>query len=327
MTQQNHGLIDVQHHHYPPKFLAERREALIKYSPGFSHIVDWTPSVSLEEMDRSGTAASIVSMGPPGLWLGDVEQSRRFTMVINEYGAEMVRDHPQRFGFLAALPLPDIDFSLKQIEYAYDVLKADGIGLMSNYANRWPGHADFAQVFDELNRRKAVVFVHPTTSSFTANLLPEPAPPIIEFLFDTTRAVTNLLYSGTLARCPDIKWIFPHGGGTVPFLADRIAMWARAMKNDPTLKARIPNGVEYELKRLHFDVVSVCNPVSMAALLKFVPTTQLLFGSDMPFIPITQARHELEEMRTMMTEAEMHEIECGTAYRLFPRLNPATKAS
>jgi len=319
MVASNGGMIDVQHHFYPPKLLAERREALIRYSPGFAHVVEWTPARSIEEMDRSGTAASIISMGPPGLWLGDLEQSRRLTAIINEYGAEMVRDNPRRFGLLAALPLPDIDFCLKQIEYAYDVLKADGIGLMSNYDAKWPGHPDFAPVFDELNRRKAVIFVHPTTSKFTEKLLPEPAPPIIEFLFDTTRAVTNLLYSGTFARCPDIKWIFPHGGGTVPFLADRIGMWAHAMRNDPTLKSRIPNGVEYELKRLYFDTVAVCNPVSMAALQKFVPTSQMLFGSDMPFFPITHAQAELDTVRSLMTEAEAREIESGTAHRLFPR--------
>lgn len=320
MTVQNSGLIDVEHHFYPPKFLAERREALIKYSPGFPHVVEWTKSRSLEEMDRSGTAASIVSMGPPGLWLGDLEQSHRLTMVINEYGAEMVRDDPGRFGLLAALPLPDVDFSLKQIEYAYDVLKADGIGLMSNYDNRWPGHADFAPVFEELNRRKAVIFVHPTTARDVGDLLPEPAPPILEFLFDTTRAIASLLYSGTFARCPDIKWIFPHGGGTVPYLVDRFVMWANAKKNDPTLSARIPNGVEYELKRLYFDVVSVCNEVSMAALLKFVPTTQLMFGSDMPFVTISHGKRALDTVRPMMSETEFHEIEYGTAHRLFPRL-------
>lgn len=322
MAVQIDGMIDVQHHYYPPKFLAERRESLIKYSPGFSQIVNWTPSQSLEEMDRSGTAASIISMGPPGLWLGDLEQSHRLTMVMNEFGAEMVRDHPHRFGLLAALPLPDIDFSLKNIEYAFDVLKVDGIGLMSNYDSKWLGHQDFQVVFDELNRRKAVVFVHPTTSKHTASLLPEPAPPIVEFLFDTTRAVVNLLYSGTFARCADIKWIFPHGGGTVPFLADRIGMWANAMKEDPTMATRIPNGVAYELKRLYFDVVSVCNPVSMAALLKFVPTTQLMFGSDMPFFTIAHAQRELDNVRSMMSETEVREIEYGTACRLFPRLCP-----
>jgi len=139
-------------------------------------------------------------------------------------------------------------------------------------------------------------------------------------MFDTTRAIASLLYSGTFARCPDIRWIFLHGGGTLPFLAERIGMWARAMENDEGLQARIPNGVEHELKRLHFDVCSVCNPASMAALLQFIPSTQLMFGSDMPFFPIAKARREFESVRSMMSGDQIRDIENGTACRLFPRL-------
>jgi predicted TIM-barrel fold metal-dependent hydrolase len=271
-------------------------------------------------MDRTGCAAAVLSSGPPGVWLGDREQSHRLTNFINEFGAEMVRDHPKRFGMLATLPLPDIDFSLRQIEYAFDVLKVDGIGLMSSYDGKWPGDPSFAPVFDELNRRKAVVQIHPTAGSHTQNLLPEPAPPIIEFMFDTTRAITNLLYSGTFARCPDINWIFLHGGGTLPFLADRIAMWARAMKNNPALMERIPNGVEHELKRLNLDICSVCNPVSMASILKFVPTNQLMLGSDMPFYSIAAVKNDFDGVRSQLTPAQVRDIEYGTAARLFPRL-------
>jgi 6-methylsalicylate decarboxylase len=320
MTAKHGGVIDVQHHFYPPKFLAERREALIKFSPGYAHIVDWTPQQSLDDMDRNGCAAAVISAGPPGVWLGDIEQSHRLTQIINEYGAEMVRDHPRRFGFLATLPLPDVDFAMKQIEYAYDVLKVEGIGLMSSYDGKWPGDPSFAPVFDELNRRHAVVQIHPTAGKHTHGLLPEPAPPIIEFMFDTTRAITNLLYSGTFARCPNISWVFLHGGGTLPFLADRIGMWARAMKNNKSLMERIPNGVEHELKRLNLDICSVCNPPAMAAILEFVPANQLMLGSDMPFYSISVIRKDFEGVRSMMTPKQIADVEYGTAARLFPRL-------
>lgn len=163
----NREMIDVQHHLYPPKFLEERRAALLKFSPGFAHIVDWTPRQSLEEMDRTGCSAAVLSAGPPGVWLGDREQARRLTMIVNEFAAGMVRDDPGRFGMLAALPLPDVDFSLQHIAYACDVLEADGIGLLSSYDGKWPGHPDFAPVFDELNRRKAVVQIHPTAGRHT----------------------------------------------------------------------------------------------------------------------------------------------------------------
>jgi predicted TIM-barrel fold metal-dependent hydrolase len=271
-------------------------------------------------MDRTGCAAAVMSSGPPGVWLGDREQSHRLTQIINEFGAEMVRDHPTRFGMLATLPLPDVDFSLRQIEYAFDVLNVDGIGLMSSYDGKWPGDPSFAPVFDELNRRKAVVQIHPTAGKHNHGLLPEPPPPIIEFMFDTTRAITNLLYSGTFARCPNINWIFLHGGGTLPFLADRIAMWARAMKNNKAMMERIPNGVEHELKRLNLDICSVCNPVSMASILKFVPTNQLMLGSDMPFYSIAAVQKDFGTVRSMLTRDQIDDITYRTATRLFPRL-------
>jgi predicted TIM-barrel fold metal-dependent hydrolase len=320
MTEQSGKFIDVQHHLYPPRFLAERREALLKFSPGFPHIVAWTPEQSIEDMDRNGCSAAVLSAGPPSVWLGDVEQARRLTSFINEFGAGLLLKYPTRFGFLATLPLPDVDFSLRQIEYVFDSLHADGIGLMSSYDGKWPGHPDFALIFDELNRRKSVVQIHPTAGTHTQGLLREPAPPIIEFLFDTTRAITDLLYSGTFARCPDIRWIFLHGGGTLPFLADRIGMWARAKKNDAALMARIPNGVEYELKRLYLDVCSMCNQVSMAAILKFTPSNQLMFGSDAPFFSIAEALEEFKGVQSILTEPQIKDIQYNTAASLFPRL-------
>jgi predicted TIM-barrel fold metal-dependent hydrolase len=319
MPEKNSRMIDVQHHFYPPKFLAERAEALIKFSPGYAHIVDWTPQTSLDDMDRNGCAGAILSPGPPGVWLGDRAQSHRLTEFLNEFGAEMVRDHPTRFGQLATLPLPDIDFSLKQIEYACDVLKVDGFSFLSSYDGKWPGDPAFDPIFDELNRRKAIVNIHPTAGKHTHGLLPQPAPPIIEFMFDTTRAITNLLYSGTFARCPDITWLFLHGGGTLPFLADRIAMWARAMKNNKELMDRLPNGVEHELKRLNLDICSVCNPPAMAAILEFVPTTQLMLGSDMPFYSTADIQKDFEGVKHMLTPAQTEDIEFRTATRLFPR--------
>lgn len=315
-----HRFIDVQHHFYPPKMLAERREALVAFSPGFANIVNWTPATSIEEMDLTGTSAALISMGPPGVWLGNLEQSHRLTTIMNDFGAEMVRDNPSRFGLLATLPLPDIDFSLRHIEYVFDDLGADGIGLMSNYDSKWLGHAHFLPVWEELNRRKATIFVHPTSSNHFEGLLPEPSVPVMEFVFDTTRTIVNLLYSGVLARFPDIRWIFAHGGGTIPFLADRIALWQGAMKNDESLQKRVPNGVAYELQRLYFDVASVTNVPAMAALKAFVPTEQMMFGSDMPFLPISRGQEELEALKSMLDEADMANIAHRTAERLFPRL-------
>jgi predicted TIM-barrel fold metal-dependent hydrolase len=188
-----------------------------------------------------------------------------------------------RFGVLAALPLPDPDGCLREIEYASDTLKVDGFHLLTSYGNRWPGHPAFAPVFapvfDELNQRKAVVFVHPTAPNCCVGLQPGVAPSIGEFPFDEVRAVMSLLYSGTLSRCPDVGFIFTHAGGAVPVLAARMEQQLRHKE----VAARVPRGVAYELKQLYFDVAnSTINRSAMAALSLLVDPTQILFGSDYP---------------------------------------------
>ena len=183
----------------------------------------------------------------------------------SECAANMVSKYPGRYGVLAALPLPATDASLKEIAYSLDTLKAEGIGLLSNYDDKWLGDPAFAPVFDELNRRKAVVFVHPTASNCCTNLVPDVPAPLLELLFDNTRAVASLIYSGTLNRCPDIKFVFTQGGGALPMVADRLATLARRNKK---MAERVPKGVEYELRRMYYDVASVTNEPSFVALEK-----------------------------------------------------------
>lgn len=164
---------------------------------------------------------------PQCVWFGDVQAARTLARKCNEYLAQLVRDFPDRFGFFAAVPLPDTEGSLQEITYALDTLKADGIGLMTNYGDKWPGDPAYAAVFDELNRRHAVVFVHPTPPNCCKNLVPHVPTAFTEFPHDTTRAVTSLLYSGSLARLRDIHFIFCHAVGTIPMLAGRIAELGR----------------------------------------------------------------------------------------------------
>jgi predicted TIM-barrel fold metal-dependent hydrolase len=216
--------IDVHHHIYPPKFMAANlanmeAQAQLNGSP----FTKWTPRYSLDQMDQTGVATAMGSITSPGIWYGDVEEGRRNARECNEYGAMLVQDYPGRFGVFAAVPLPDTEGSLREIEYAYDTLKVDGIGLLTSYDNgKLLGHAQFAPVFDEMNRRKAVMFVHPTLTC-CADLGQHVLPLSIEFPADTTRTIADLIYSGTLIRCPDIRFIFSHGGGTVLMLISRLA--------------------------------------------------------------------------------------------------------
>jgi len=307
--------IDVHHHVYPPFYLErERARILHVVQTDPAAILAWTPQRAIEEMDANGVATAIVSL-VPGVWFGSVDEGRLLARAYHDYAARMVVDHPGRFGFFAALPLPDIEGSLTELAHALDVLKADGVVLMTSYGDKWPGDKLYDPVFKELNKRKAVVFFHPTAPNCCVGLNDGVAPAATEFLFDTTRAITSLLASGTFARYPDIRFIFAHAGGATTVLADRIdAYFARK----PEFKQRLPHGALYELKRLHYDVTSSVNPRSIAALANLVPVRQMLFGSDYPVLPIAATAGPLDAFD--MPAAAKQMINRDNALALFPRL-------
>jgi len=275
--------IDVHHHILPPNYVRAVGDDRIGPLIVAGKTPEWTPQHSIEAMDRNGIEKAITSISSPGLWFGDVAATRALTRECNDYAAQIRNDHPGRFGVFASLPLPDIEGSLREIAYALDELKADGIGLLTNYDGKYPGDPAFAPVFDELNRRKAVVYFHPTQASCChAHALAIPAA-TLDFPFDTTKAITSMLFSGTFARCRDIRFIFSHAGGTVPFLAERIAR----LEVRPEFRAHVPDGVMFELKRLFFDTALSANKLAFSALLQLVAPDKVLFGSDYPFAPET----------------------------------------
>ncbi len=199
--------IDVHHHILPPDYVAAVGDDRIGPLILAGRTPEWTPAMSVEAMDRHGVATAVTSISAPGLWFGDDEESARLARLCNEYAAGIRRDHPGRFGMFASLPLPDVDASLAEIEHALDTFEADGIGLLTSYGDRYPGDPAFAPVFDELDRRGAVVYFHPTDAP-CSQCLPEIPAATLDFPFDTTRAVVSLLYSGTFARCRNVRFIF-----------------------------------------------------------------------------------------------------------------------
>jgi predicted TIM-barrel fold metal-dependent hydrolase len=308
--------IDTHHHPYPPAYIAATGDILKHTTHAFyDRLTRWRPDQAIEAMDKGGIALSVLSIATPSVWLGDAARSRKLARDCNEYAATMQSDYKGRFGHFATLPLPDTDGSLREIEYAFDTLKADGIALTTNYADKYPGEEAFAPVFDELNRRKAVVYFHPTAASFAFNRVKDIPPPTIEFPFDTTRTITSLLFSGTLSRCPDIKWIFSHGGGALGMVANRLAGLAR---NRPELAARVPAGVKQELSRLYLDVVGVTTPGALQAVLDVVPMSNLLFGSDFPFWKPEETIDGLAGLN--LDAADLAAIERSNAIRLMPGL-------
>jgi predicted TIM-barrel fold metal-dependent hydrolase len=311
-------IIDVHHHIYPPEYTKKNVARFVADAPSTTAdlFTSWTPHTSLEQMDQNGVATAITSMATPALWIGNNEEARRNARECNEYGAQLGRDFPGRFGMWGALPLPDVDGSLKEIEHVLDVLKLDGVGVLTSYdGGKLLGHKQYAPVMDELNRRKAVIFVHPTVSC-CGHPDPMVAGPPIELPVDTTRTIVSLIYSGTIVRCPNLRFIFSHGGGTTLMLYSRLGSNRIATPED---KARIiPNGFIGELRKFYYDIASVpVNPAAMAAIFTALPKDRILFGSDIPFWkiePIATAANQFN-----ITPGELRGIQRENALTLLPR--------
>jgi 6-methylsalicylate decarboxylase len=304
--------VDVHHHFFPPAYL-DKIEEVVGNKPS-PLMTGWSAAGVLDHMDKTGVATAILSMSPWGPHFKDVAQGRALARACNDYAAQTSRDRPGRFGLFAAMPLPDIDGALAEIAYALDTLKADGVGLMTSYGGKWPGDPLFAPVWEELNRRKAVAYFHPNTPECCINLVPGAQPSMLEWPYDTGRAVVSLLLGGALVKYPDIKWIFSHAGGPVPALAGRIVNMTRARKDLPQIA---PQGVMHELTRLHYDTANASFAPTLAALLKFVPASQVLFGTDYPYYTLEENVGLLGDYP--LTQAERQAINRGNAARLMPR--------
>jgi predicted TIM-barrel fold metal-dependent hydrolase len=274
----------------------------------------WTPSKSIEGMDKSGVATAMISTSEPSVWFGDNEAARKLARECNDYGARLVADHPGRFGMFSTVPLPDVDGCLREIEYCLDTLKADGVCMMTSYQGKYPGDPAFAPVMSELNRRKGIVFFHPVKAECCKDLQPELAPALIELGTDTTRAIASLIFDGTASQYPDVRFIFSHGGGTMPYLMTRF----EALASRPDLAQRLPRGLLYELRKLYYDTASLYGPYPWPTLLKLVPVSQVLFGTDFPFSSAGAVAKGLSEAG--LKASDLQAIERENAVELFPRL-------
>ncbi len=309
--------IDTHLHFFPPeyqKLWLDYEDA--RKQPHFPSQVAWTPGRMIEEMDRHGVRTGVLSLAStPGVWFDlGADAAGRIARACNDYAAEMVRGNPKRFGLFAALSMLDIDATLKEIEYAFGALNADGVGLQSNYGDKWLGDPAYKPVLEELNRRKAVAYVHPLVATCCSGLGVGAAPAVIEVPHDTTRTVTSLLLHGSFAKFRDITWLFSHAGGTIPMMAGRINAFYGSR---PDLKELAPEGVEGELRRLHYDTANATFPPSMAALMKLVPVSQITYGTDYPYFGFDQFDN-LQKLGLSATE--LAAIGHENASRLIPRL-------
>ena len=299
--------IDVHHHVLSPEYL--KRSGRGSSNP---RLGGWTPAKSIAEMDKAAIATSMLSIAVGEVRFQADEATRVLVRDSNDFAAKMVRDYPGRFAVLASLPLPDPDASLKEIEYAYGTLKAAGIALLTDYGDKWLGDPSFVPVFEELNRRKAVVFVHPTAPNCCTELVPKIPEAWEEYDFDTERTFASMLVNGTLEKYPDVRYIFTHSGGTLPAMAGRLDHLLPAK----AAGERAPQGVMSEVGKLYFDIAAGTYPAALAALLTVVPTSHVCFGTDYPFV---DAEHTLEGFEQHnFSASDRAAIDRENALRLFP---------
>jgi predicted TIM-barrel fold metal-dependent hydrolase len=320
----NAARFDLHHHFFPPA-------AKKLYGP-FPPIQDYSPTKAIEAMDENGIGVAFLSL--PTL-LGDDpvairEEAIGFSREANEYAAKVASDYSGRFGFFAFLPLPDIDSSLGEIEYAFDTLGADGVGLLTSYGNHWLGDTAFQPVFDELNRRQAIVYSHPTDGPCCHDLLRNTIPHTVEWNTDTSRAIWSLINDGTdrppvttpgisaATRYANTKFIWSHGGGTLlglvgRFLGSGSTRNVRRAELNTTPKH---NSKLHHLRRFYYDTALSANPVQMQALKALVGASQIVFGSDFPFMSIRDTVEALKECG--FSEEERRDIDRGNALRFLP---------
>jgi predicted TIM-barrel fold metal-dependent hydrolase len=307
----HHWRIDVHHHVLPPEFVDDSVPVKLPDT-----------AAQLESMDGWRIQAAITSLTPRVL-LKNRHRLREVARACNEFQAERLCAHPARFGAFALLPLPDVDGALAEISYALDVLRLDGIGLFSSFNDRYLGDPSFDPVFDELNRRKAVVFIHPTHCEAPEHTRLHAPPFVVEYVFDTTRAIVNLIYTGTLKRCPEIRFIVAHGGGAVPFLAQRIIMM------EGHRRAKEVTDVLPTLRSLYYEIASATSGFALRSLRELADPAHILWGSDMPFVYGKRLQEEIEhwEHYDGFDAAGRRQVEQTNALKLFPRLDSIIKSN
>ena len=310
--------IDIHQHFVSPSFLATLGATnAVAPVPGFAAWKGYSPARAVEALDRVGIATAMLSITAPGVWFGDVQEARKLAREMNEYAAaKMVSYYKGRFGLFAVLPLPDVPGSLQELEYAFDTLKADGVGLLTSYGNAWLGDASFTPLLEELNRRKAVVYTHPTDAMCCQNMIPRVANQMLEYPTDTTRTIVSLIVSEAATRYPDIRFIFSHAGGTITSIAGRLL--GAEMTAENLTKSPAPNSRLFHLRRFYYDTAGSANPVNMQALKTLVPTSQILFGTDAPFF---DGAPQVAGLQTAgFTPGELRGIERENALRLLARV-------
>jgi aminocarboxymuconate-semialdehyde decarboxylase len=309
--------VDIHHHMLPDFFWQATNEG--DHPVGGIAPPPWSRASALSFLDDAGIDVAVTSISTPGVHTGDDAAARALARRCNELAAEMIRDHPDRYAGFACLPLPDVDGALAELAYALDDLNLDGVVLFSNARGIYLGDPLFTPLFDELQRRAAVVFVHPNPSpdpSAHALRLPDS---LIDYPADTTRAIARLHYSNTFARTPDVKYVLSHAGGTVPYLAGRFGIIDQ-MGVVPGADDRATAAETF--RRLYWDTALSWGDPVLRMLREVVGIDRVVFGSDYPYLrrDLAVACRQHLEASPELTDSERTAVLGGTATTLIPRL-------
>ena len=284
--------IDMHHHFFSPAWVKRVGvQHAIQPVLGYDHFKNWTIDRDIEAMDRGGVEKAYLSVTQPGVWFGDVKEAAYLARDLNEFGAGMQQQRKGRYGLFAVLPLPDIDATLREIEYALDTLKADGVSLLSSYDNKWLGDPSFKPMWQELNRRKAIVYIHATAPGCCAwNFQPGVLPTIVELSSDLARAMVSVVHNGIANDTPDVRFIWSHGGGSI---------WSQRFlvgETTESLAAQAPaNSRLHHFRRFYYDTAAAADAIHMGTLKMIVPNSQILFGSDYPWAEPAKIAQGLEK--------------------------------
>jgi predicted TIM-barrel fold metal-dependent hydrolase len=306
--------IDVHHHIVPPTWL-DALKSMKKESPP---LTNWSIQKTIEDMDAGGVAIAMTSPTTPQLQGLDAAMAARVARESNEYAKKLETDHPWRFGTWAMLPLPHVDETLKAIEYAFDTLKVDGVGIMTSYGDKWLGYQEFEPVWQELNKRKATVYTHPTAANCCVNLVRGVDEAYLEFGTDTTRSIFTIIFSGFAEKYPDINWIWSHGGGSITAFYERFTV--QALMRPPYKDKFTRDQVDKQIRRFYYDTAAIPNDVTLSALAKMVPVSQILYGTDFPY---RRAAEYTKPLAGFFKAEDLKAVDRENALRLVPRFKAA----
>jgi len=302
--------IDVHRHFVPPGYQVDATR---------QHLNDRsTIARQLEDMDKGGVALAVTTVIVPDLKMQDEPAARSYARLANEFAAKLRSDYLGRFGSFAYLPFPHIDATLKEIEYAYDMLKVDGVFLWTNYNDKFLGDPIFTPVFEELNRRKAVLYTHPTSHPCCVRIVPGLRDADIEYGTNTTRALAKMVFGGTTRKYPDMRVIWSHAGGTMPFIVRR---FVKRVYESPEYMPILPDGFVAEARKFYYDCAQAPDAPAMASLKAVVPVSQIVFGTDWPYL--TSEEHVTGLQKSgVFNDSELAAIGRDNALRLMPTLRP-----